>query len=76
MRASDDAPAVGSNVHAGDGFVVPFQLVLELEGIAHLPVELDGRVPSYGKGLVVRRERVVGNGVVEQVVDFGGSHVR
>lgn len=50
------------------------QLILELEGISDFAVELDGRVSCHGEDAVVGREGVVGDWVVEQVVNLGSSH--
>jgi hypothetical protein len=51
-----------------------FKLVLQLESIADLTVELDSSVSGDSKDGVIGRERVVGDGVVEKVVDFGRGH--
>jgi hypothetical protein len=51
-----------------------FELVYELVRAADLGVELDRRVPGNGERLSVGREGMVGDGVVEEVVDLGGCH--
>lgn len=51
------------------------ELVLELEGVSDAAIELDGGVASHGEDAVVCREGVVGDGVVEKVVDLGSSHL-
>lgn len=50
------------------------QLLLELESISDPAVQLDIVLSRNGQGLAVLRERMVRNGVVEEVVDFGRSH--
>lgn len=74
LRAGNNAAAVRGNVDTGDRLVVALQNVCQLESISSLAVQLDGRVPGNSQSCVVGRERVVGNGVVEQVVNFGSSH--
>lgn len=65
LRRGHNATRVGCNIDTGDGLVMPFQLVLELECIASSPVKLDGRVPRDGQSRSVGGERVVGNRVVK-----------
>lgn len=74
MRAGHNAPAVGGNVDTGDGLVVSLQLILKLEGVSGPAIELNGRIASDGERLAVGRERVVGDGGVEKVVDLGSGH--
>lgn len=74
LRASHNAPGVGGNVDAGDKLVMSLELVLELEGIADSAVELDLGVAGNSQGLAIGREGVVGDGVVEEMVDLGSSH--
>ena len=74
LRASDNSAAVGRNVHAGDKLVVPLQLVLDLEDIAYSAVEVDGGLARNSYQLTVRREGMVRNWVVEEVVDFWSCH--
>lgn len=50
------------------------QLVLELERIASPAVELDGIVTGNSESLLIGREGVVGDWVVEEVVNFGVRH--
>lgn len=50
------------------------ELILELEGIADSAVKLDLGIAGNGQGLAISRERVVGDGVVEEMVDLGSSH--
>lgn len=45
LGARNDSAGVGSNIHACDSLVVALELILELEVLANLAVELDGRVP-------------------------------
>lgn len=74
LRASYDAAAVWRNVDTSDRLVMALELVLELKGISDLAVELDARVSCHGEDAVVGREGVVGDWVVEQVVNLGSSH--
>ncbi len=75
LRARHDAARAGGDVDAGHGLVVALELVLELEGGAGAAIELDGGVAGDGEGLVVGRERVVRDRVVEQVVHLGRRHL-
>lgn len=75
MGAGDDLAAVGSYVDAGDGLVVPAQLIGEDEGVAGAGVELDIVLARDGDGLAVSGEGVVGDGAVKEVVDFGSGHL-
>ena len=50
------------------------ELIRQLEGVADLGVELDGRIPRNCERLAISRERVVGNRVVEEMVDLRGCH--
>lgn len=74
LRAGHNAPAVGSNVDTRDSFVVALELILQLVGIADLAVKLNSGVASDGEDGMISRERVVGDGVVEEVVNFGSGH--
>ena len=71
LGACHDATTARSNVDAGDRLVMSLELILELERIPALAVKLDGRVSGNGQGFVVRREGVVRNGIVEEVVNLG-----
>lgn len=75
LRARDNAAGVWRNVEAGDSLVMPLQLVLQPEGISSLAVQFDGRVSCDGQGRPVGGEGVVGDGVVEEVVDLWRSHL-
>jgi hypothetical protein len=66
---------VGSNVNSSDQLIMPAQLVLELKARASTRIELDIIVAGNGQSLAVGREGMIGNGVVEEVVDFGRCHV-
>ena len=74
LRASHDHAAVRSNINACDGLIVAFQLIFEGEAIARVAVQFDIIVSCYSERLTVGREGVVGNGVVEEMVDFGSGH--
>lgn len=75
LRASHNAAAVGGNIDASNRLVVALELILELKGVADLAVQLDRGVARHRQDAVVRRERVVGDWVVEQVVHLGSSHL-
>ncbi len=75
LRARDNATTVGSNVDTGDSLIVPLELILQLKGIAHLAIELNARVASDSEGGLVSREGVIGNGAMEQMVNFGTCHL-
>lgn len=74
LRARNNATAVRGNIDTGDRLIVTLQHICQLESISSLAVQLNGRVAGNSQSCVVGRERVVGNGVVEQVVNFGSSH--
>ncbi|OSS55079.1 hypothetical protein B5807_01812 [Epicoccum nigrum] len=74
LRARHDLAAVGRNVHARDRLVVARQLILQLEAVAGAPVEVDDVLARHCQRGAVRAERVVRDGVVEEVVHFGGGH--
>lgn len=74
LRAGDNLARVGSNVDAGDELVVTAQLVVQGETGAIGRVQLDRVVSSDGKCLAVGRERVIGDWVVEEMVDLRGGH--
>lgn len=74
LRAGDDATAAGCNIHARYGLVVALELILELEGVANLAVEIDGRIAGNGQSLVVSGEGVIRDWTVEKVVNFRGDH--
>ena len=74
LRACNNAARVRCNVDTRDQLIVALQLVLELEGIADLAIQLDGRIPGNRNGLAISGEGMVGDGVVEEMVDFGSSH--
>lgn len=51
------------------------QFILELVAAARLLEQVYVVVPAHGERLTVGGERVVRNGMVEEVVDFGAGHV-
>lgn len=74
MRAGDNSAALWGNVHARDELVVALQFILELEGIANSAVQVNRGVARNGQCLAIRRERVIRDRVVEQVMDFWSCH--
>ena len=51
-----------------------FQFILELESTSSSSIELDAGVPRHSKGLLVGRERMVCDWVVEEMVDLRRRH--
>ena len=74
MRASHDHPTSRSNVDTGDGLVMAFEFIFQGELVARFAVKLDVVVASNCECLPVCRERVIGNRVVEQMMDLWGGH--
>ena len=78
LAAGYDHAGAGRDVHACYGLVVALELVLErvfAGSGAGAGVEFDVVGAGDGEGLVVGGEGVVGDGGVEEVVDFWGCHV-
>ena len=71
LVAGHDPAAPGSNVDAGDGLVVSFELIVQLKGISNPLVQVDGRVSRDSQSLAISRVRVVRDGAVKEVVNFG-----
>lgn len=74
MRTSDDHAVVGSNVDARDRLVMALEFIFQDELGAGPFVEFDIAVSCDCEGLPVGGEGVVGNGMVEEVVDFWTGH--
>lgn len=74
LRARHNAATVRGNINTGDRLVMALQHICQLESISSLAVQLNRRVSGNSQSCMVGRERVVGNGVVEKVVNFGSSH--
>ncbi len=74
LGTGDDAAGAGSDVDTGDGLVVTLELVLQLEGRTNSSIEFDRRILGNGESVAIGREGVVGNGAVEELVNFGSSH--
>jgi hypothetical protein len=53
---------------------VALELVLELKSSSGAFIELDAGISRYSQGLPIRREGVVCNRVMEEMVDFRGGH--
>jgi hypothetical protein len=51
------------------------QLILELESTPNSSIELHHQLPGDGKGAPIGRKRMVGNGVVKEMVNFGRGHI-
>jgi hypothetical protein len=65
---------VGGTLGARHGLVMAGELVLQRVLCARAPVQVDVVVAGHGERLAVGGEGVVGDGVVEQVVDVRGGH--
>lgn len=74
LRAGHNSSRTQSNINAGDHLVMSLQLILELKSIASSSIKLNVGVSCHGQRLLVGREGVVGDGVVEEVVNFGSCH--
>lgn len=75
LRASDNSSAVQSNVHTGDRLIMTLQLVFQLKSSPGSSIELNSGVSCNSQRLLVSREGVVGDGMVEEVVDFWSGHI-
>ena len=74
LRARHDLAAVGRNVHASDSLVMPGELILKGVLVAPALVYVDNVLTSYSERLAVGGEGMVCDRVMEEVVDFWGSH--
>jgi hypothetical protein len=74
LRASDNLPATRSNVDAGHSLVMSGKLIQQGEAVSRAIVKLDAGVASDSKQASIGAEGVVGDGLMEQQIDFGGRH--
>lgn len=74
LRAGDNLARVGSDIDAGDKLVVATQLVVQGEAGAIGRVQLDRVISSNGERFAVGSEGVVGDWVVEEVMNLGSGH--
>jgi hypothetical protein len=75
LRTGHNLARIGSNIDTGNELVVAAQLVVESKGFAVGRVQLDGIVSGDSECLAIGREGVVGDWVVEEVVNLrGGGH--
>lgn len=74
LRAGHNAAAVRGDVDAGNELVMATELILQAVLVSLLGVQLDVVGAGDGEGAAVGREGVVGDGSVEEVVDFGSGH--
>lgn len=74
LRASNNPATVQSNIHTGDSLIMAFELILELETIAGSSIKFNTGVSCYSQCLLVGREGVVGDGMVEEMVNFWSCH--
>lgn len=75
LRASHNTPGAQRNVHARHRLIVSLQLILELPSVPGPSIELNASVPCDSQGIFVGREGMVGDGIVEEMVNFGSGHV-
>ena len=75
LRASHNLATVGRDIYTSDCLVMTCQFVLQLKGLAGSLVQVDNVVAGYGERLAVGRKGVVRDSVVEQMMDFWGSHI-
>ncbi len=74
LGTCDNSAAARSDINTSYGFIVALQLILQLERIADFTIQLEGRVLGHSERLAIGGEGVVGNGAVEEMVNFWGSH--
>ncbi len=75
LRASHNHAAVWSDVYTSNSLIVAFQFVLKREFGPSPVVEFDIVIASDRKSLPVSREGMVGDGMVEEVVDLWARHL-
>lgn len=75
LRASNNSSTVGRNINTSHNLLMTLQLIRQGVLAAPRPVELHIAVPRDSKRLPVGRERVVGNGIVKEMVNFRSGHV-
>jgi hypothetical protein len=63
-----------SNIDASDRLVMSLELILKSKVASRPSVELDVDIPRNRKCLPVGGEGVVGDGVVEEVMNFRAGH--
>lgn len=74
LGTSNNSSALQCNVDTSNIFVMPLQLIFERESIPGASIKLDVGVSCNGQGLPVRGERVVCDGVVEELMNFWSRH--
>jgi hypothetical protein len=74
LRTRDDLARLRGDIHAGNSLVMPGKLILQREALSGASVQLHSRIASYGEARAIGIEGVVGDGLVEQKVDFWGGH--
>jgi hypothetical protein len=75
LGARHNHATIRGNVDSSNGLIMSLEFVLKCEIASGPAVELDIDVPSNRECLPVSGEGVVGDWVVEQVVNFWISHV-
>jgi hypothetical protein len=74
LGAGHDLSRIGSNIHTRDCLVVTSQFILKLEAAALPRIQVNVVLASNSQRLAIGGERVVRDWVVEEVINFGGSH--
>ncbi len=75
LRACYDHATMWGNIHASDSLVMSFEFILKCKLVTRPVVELDVVVSGDCECLPVGGERMVSDGMVEQMMDFWASHV-
>lgn len=74
LRTCNNLAGIGRNVDACHRLVMSLELIAQLELVARPLIQVHCVLAGDGEGLPVGGEGVVGDGVVEEVVDFRGCH--
>jgi len=76
LRASHNHAAMRRNIDTGHRLVMAFEFILEREFRAGSVIQFDIVVSCNGQRLSICGEGMVGDGMMEEVVDFGSRHGR
>ena len=74
LRTRDDSPSCWRNIDACNRLFMTFQFMLKSELASRPIVELDVVISCDCQHLPVGGEGMVGNGIMEKVMDFRRSH--
>lgn len=75
LGAGHDHATIWRNINTSDCLVVTFELIFQSEPVAGLAVQFNCVVFGYCQCLPIGGEGVIGNRVVEKVMNFRGCHV-